>query len=184
MWFTETPWPPILFCAALAVVLIAGWSADRRASYLLGVLCLVVASGVIYAVERYIVTDAEQIEESVYGIASAFQQHKLDETLEFISPRAPQIKELVTLGMKMVDVDDDLRIRDLHVTMKSENSRGIAHFRANATISATGQGSLGRHSSRWELTWQREADQWKVIRVRRLHWQTGQEIPNPLASTE
>lgn len=184
MWFTETPWPPILICTALAVVLIAAWSADRRATYLAGVVCLLAAACAIFAVERFIVTDAERIEASVYGITSAFQQGELDETLDFISPKAPKIRDLVTMAMRMYDVHDDLRIRDLRVAMKSENSRGIATFRANATVSTAGHGDLGWHPSRWELTWQREADQWKVIRVCRLNWRTGQEIRNPLTSAE
>ena len=180
MWFTETPWPPILICSVLAVLLIAGWSANHRGSYLGGVLALVLLSGAIYVAELKIVTDAEQIEESVYGITSAFQQGDAGKTLEYVSAKAPGIRMFISSATQLVKVDDDLRVTDVHVTMKANGSRGISHFRANATVDVRGFGNLGYKPSRWEFTWQREADQWKVIHIYRLNVFTGERIANRL----
>lgn len=180
MWFTETPWPPILICSVLAALLIAGWSANRRGSYLAGVLALVVLSGAIYVAELKIVTDAEQIEEAVYGITSAFQQGDVDKTLEYVSAKAHFWRESIPYASRLVKIDDDLRVTDVYVTMKANGSRGISHFRANATVDVGGAGNRGRQASRWEFTWQREADQWKVIHIYRLHVITGERFANPL----
>jgi len=180
MWFTETPWPPILICSVLAVLLIAGWSANQRGSYLGGVLALVLLSGAIYVAELKIVTDAEQIEESVYGITSAFQQGDAGKTLEYVSAKAPGIRMFISSAIQLVKVDDDLRVTDVHVTMKANGSRGISHFRANATVDVRGFGNLGHQPSRWEFTWQREANQWKVIHIYRLNVFTGERIANRL----
>jgi hypothetical protein len=184
MWFTETPWPPILIGSVLAVLLVAAWQATGRASHLIGVAALAVLSGGVYLAERWIVTPAEEIEAAVYGLATSFQQRNLEACLDHISASAPLDRGLVAGAMNLVEVEDDLRITDLSVDMKAENSRGISHFRANATVSVKGFGNQGRQPTRWLLTWQREAGRWRVIRIQRLNTITGEPIGNPLASRE
>lgn len=184
MWFTETPWPPILICSVLAVLLAAAWQATGRAAHLAGIAALAGAVLAIFLAERWIVTDAEEIEASVSGLTTAFQQKNLEQCLEYISPTAPLYRGMLTAAMNLVDVGEDLRITDLDVTMKAENSRGVSHFRANATVSVKGYGSQGRQPSRWQLTWQREEGRWRVIRIQRLDPITGEELRHPLAARE
>ena len=188
MWFTETPWPPILVCIVLCVVLVVSWYSTQRESVLLGVPVLLVLSGVIYFVEHRIVTERERVEESVVQFVTTFREESgifnagerlfgnaVPKTLEFISPSAVDVKQRVEVALALVNVKDDLRITDLNVEMKSANSRAVAHFRANATVSAA-VGDLGHQPSRWQVTWQRESDNWKVVKVDRLNFFTGEII--------
>lgn len=176
MWFTDTPWPPILICSVLGVLLVAAWYPNRRGIYLLGVVGLIFLSGAIYAVEQHIVTEAERIEKSVLDVTRAFERADLEKTLSFFARTDTQDRKDVTAAMLLVEVEEDLRITDLQVKMMENNSRAVSHFRANATIRVLGQVHRGRHPSRWELTWQKEAEDWKIVSVRRLNIVTGEEM--------
>ncbi len=189
MWLlTETPWLLILFIAVLSVVLLLATYAQQRRSLLYGVGLLVLLSGGILVIEHVIVTENERVETAVmnltstfqkesqvYELSSRFRSNQSPMTFNFVSNNAKGLQSLIEHALVMVNVEDDVRITDVKVTMKSQNSRAITHFRANATISFQSYG-LGRMPTRWELTWQREAGDWKVIKVRRLHVITGEDI--------
>lgn len=176
MWFTETPWPPILICLILAVLLFAGWFASRRSGFLAGIPGLAVLSVLIYVGEQQIVTNRERVLEQVYDITSAFQRGDLEGTLELVSVQAPEIRALITGAMQIVEVEDDLRITDESVTLASGETRATTHFRANATVALKTGSFRGHQPSRWELTWQLEAGEWRVIDVQRLKIMTRENI--------
>lgn len=182
-WFTETPWPPIVICSMAAVLLIAAWYPNRRGVYLCGAGGLVVVSVAIWFVERQIVTESERVEAAVYGVTSAFQRNDRAATLDYFSPQVVFLRQLVSLALKYYDVQDDMRITDLHVTMKANDTLAISHFRANATVVSERLGDLGYRSSRWEVTWRKEADDWKITEVRRLDPITG-EVIDPVPRVE
>lgn len=175
MWFTETPWPPVVLALVGAAFLLVAWSSRGQTKFLVGAVLLVLLCVVIYVVEGQIVTDAERVEASVHELCHAFQR-KDEATYDYISQTAPEIKVALMGAMALVRVQDDLSVTDVSVEMLAQNSRALSHFRANATIDVVGYGNVGRQPSRWELTWQREDDEWKVIRVTRLHPITGEEM--------
>lgn len=196
MWFTETPWPPIVILSVVAVALLLAWSANRRIAYLLAAMLSVLAGVGVYFVEQSVVTERERVEATIHDFVHTFRDESATynvtspaplggevKSIDFVSSSAPLIRTLVWTGLNVVKVED-VRITDLDVTMTSENSRAVTHFRANATISVTGYGNLGRKPSRWELTWQKEANDWRVIRARRLNPITGEEYKNPLTARE
>ena len=169
MWFTETPWPPIFICCVAAAVCGIVWSSTQRDKYLFFAFGFLFFSGLIYGLERMVVTEAERIEADVYTLTSAFQQKDLEKTLSFFSEENVTDRALITTAMDWVTVHDDLRVSDVIVTVNEEDSLATAHFRANASVTMKGYGETGWRPSRWELTWQKEKDQWRIIRTRRLH---------------
>ncbi len=188
MWFTETPWPPILICIVLSVVLVVAWFSTQRGSLLLGVPLLFVLSVGIYFAEQQFVTDRELVEDAVIQFTKTFREESgvfnagerllanaPPKTLDFISTSAIDVQRRVAQALFLVNVKDDLRITDMNVEMKSANSRAVAHFRANASISVP-VGDLGRQPSRWQVTWQREGGDWKVIKADRLDVITGEIV--------
>jgi hypothetical protein len=168
MWFTETPWPPILICTVAIVCLVAMWQSNQRKGTLLAAGGLLIATVAIYFVERAIVTESEQLEAAVIELTDAFQRNDEQTTLSFFSKSAVEERLAVKAAMKLVDVGKDLRITDDHVRFMAGKTRAISHFRANATIKLAGR-DFGKQPTRWELTWQREAEEWKIIRVQRLN---------------
>jgi hypothetical protein len=74
-----------------------------------------------------------------------------------------------------VKIDGAIHITDLVIDMSAAQSRATATFRARAT--ARFENTTGRALTRWELSWQREGADWKIVRVRRLRAIGDGELP-------
>jgi hypothetical protein len=182
MWFTENPWPPVVILIVAAAVFVGLWMSQRRAFWLLAALTAVVGTFAVYFIERRIVTESEQIEQNVFDMTSAFRQRDEAKTLSYFSKQAPELHDLIRAGMKLVEVHDDLSVKDMSVRLLGGNTQAISHFRANATVTLTSGssilGSLTHHGvSRWELRWQKEGDDWKVVEVVRLNPTKEERMP-------
>lgn len=168
MWFTEDPWPPMLILGLLGLVGLGSWLSSRRVLHLgLAIVAVVMAAGV-YGLEQVIVTPAEEVELLVAQLCDQFQR-KDPQTLTHFSAQAPELVLMCRTAMAMVDVDNDLRLTDFQTKVTNAGSRAVCHFRANATLNVTGYGKVGRQPARFELTWIKEGDAWKISKVRRLH---------------
>ena len=178
MWFTETAIPPIAICSVIAVILFIQWYLKRQSKYLVGMALALVMMVGSYLIEMSIITSRERVEADLYGLANAFQNKQVDATMEYISPRAIPLRTLVMLALNTVTIDGELRITDVQTEMLADNSLAKTHFRANGA--ATYKGISGRSPTRWELTWQKMGDVWKVTEARRLNPITGEEL-QPLA---
>jgi hypothetical protein len=66
-----------------------------------------------------------------------------------------------------VQVQDDLRITALEVTLEPGGKQARSHFRANGTVTWT-KTLTHTGPTRWNLTWQKAGETWKVIQVERL----------------
>ena len=197
MWFTETAWPPIIILCIVGVLLFLGWMSQRRTGYLAGVCLCLALCGIVWLVEVQIVTERERVEQRLLDFTKTFQRESVQrgvanlvlggpepETFEFISASAQDVRDLARQAMDLVDVQDDVRISDVHTTLTNNQSRAVTQFRASATVNVTTFGNAGRQPTRWELTWQRENGVWKVIRATRLNFLNGQPLENPLSRKE
>lgn len=178
MWLTDNPWPPIVILGMGAVVCAAAWYPRKNAKFLVAAAALCLAAVGVYFVEGMILTEEEQVEAQVLGVTDAFRRQDLEGTLAFFSPRAEAERSLVRQAEAVIDEVHSLRITDMSVELLAENTRAKSHFRANGevSVSAAGLSHRNRFTTRWRLTWQKEADQWKVIEVHRLHPIRGDEI--------
>ncbi len=195
MWFTETPWPPILILSVLGVLLFLGWMSQRKTGYLAGVALCVALCGLVFVVEQQIVTETERVEQRLLDFTAAFQRDSLQrgllnavvgggpepESLKFI--QGDDVRRLATHALDLVDIQDDVRISDIRTRMTNKDSRAITQFRASATVTVSGYNSV-RQPSRWELTWGKEDGEWKVLRATRLNFMSGQPLDNPFAMRE
>lgn len=197
MWFTETPWPPIVGLCVVGVLLFLGWLSHRKTVFLAGVAVCVACCGIVFVLEQQIVTERERVEQRLADFAAAFQRDSLQkgfanmlmagpepESLGYIAKSADDVRRLATQALNLVDIADDIRISDVRTTMSNGNSRAVTHFRASATVQVGTFGNAGRQPTRWEFTWQREQDEWKLLRVTRLHFLTGEALPNPFVARE
>ena len=74
MWFTETPWPPILILSVIGVLLFLGWVSQRKTGYLAGVALCVALCGFVFVLEQQIVTETERVEQRLLDFTAAFQR--------------------------------------------------------------------------------------------------------------
>jgi hypothetical protein len=168
MWFTENPWPPIIFLAAVGVVFgMSGISRQQAKLYAIAavffVLCIVV-----WLVERQVVTEGEKIEQRIYDLVEAFQQNDIERTLLFFSNSNPALKGKVLLAIGIADIEIDYRITDYEASLKADETLATTHFRVNATASVAGKGDVGRQPTRWLVDWRIERGEWAIIDVQRL----------------
>ncbi|HET6328982.1 MAG TPA: nuclear transport factor 2 family protein [Planctomycetaceae bacterium] len=175
MWFTETPWPPFLICSVVAAAFFAQWYLQRQPKQLYIALVVLALGGLVIVVERLIVTESERVENNVYALAHAFESGDAARCGEFFSPHDEQDKAIVQGAARTVHIVGSIRVTDLSVQLTSAESRATSTFRASATANFNSQEIHG--ATRWELSWQREGGEWKIIRIRRLHFVGGGEMP-------
>lgn len=176
MWFTETPWPPIFILLVVCCFLVAAWQGSKRAIYLVWVVALLAACAGIYFIEEVTVTESERVERNVHDLVHAFQRKDKQATINFFSQQVPEYRAILEKAMDIVDIKGDVDVKDVNVLVVSENTQAISHFRANATISIRGLLQDSHQPSRWELTWQKEAGEWKIVGVQRLNPVTGEKM--------
>lgn len=175
MWFTENPWPPIVIAAGMALVFLVLWNSNRRGLHLLlAVVCGLLGAG-FYFVERAIVTDGERLQLIVVQLCEDFRDKKPNVS-DRVSDSRPDIKLMFEAARAMVTIQSDLRLSDFQTTLSDGNSQGTVHFRANATINVVGYGDVGYQPARFILTFQREKEDWKIIKIKRLNPINGKEL--------
>lgn len=186
MWLTESSWELMVLCLIGMAVFIALYSKTPASKYLVGVLGCALLGAAAFFVERLIVTEAERVEASVYGLAQACVSGDVDDTLAYVAPEQVIVREVIRNGMKLVDVGEDLTVTDLHVKLAPDRNTATSHFRANGTVALSGSTNqihldYAQHvSTRWLLTWSRLDDEWKISQLTRLNPISG-ETMNPLA---
>jgi hypothetical protein len=174
MWFTETPWPPIIALAALAIAFAGAFISTQRAKFVAPILLLAALAIIVYVVEQQIVTERERVEQSIYDVAAAFQRQDVEGTLTYFSAQALLLRLQAAGAVAGVQVQDDLRITDVSIEMKNSDSRARSHLRANGTFAVIGYGDVGHQPTRWNVDWQKEGGQWRIIYVERLDPITGE----------
>jgi hypothetical protein len=175
MWFTEDPWPPVLICGLVALIGLGLWASSKRVLHL-GIVAVAALAAIGFVLlEQSIVTDAERIEAQVRTLCTQFQL-KDQALFEHFSPQAPELRTMVGAALALVTVEDDLSLTDFQTKLTNQGSRATCHFRANATISLSMLGKVGRQPARFELTFAKEGDAWKIIEVKRLNPLNGKEM--------
>lgn len=168
MWFTEDALTPCaLLGAAGLITLLSGLNSSSRLRVILGIL-LIAVGGSAFLIDQMVVTDREQIEVRIQSLVDDFR-HKRAGTVDYFSPTAPALKAAVVAGMALVTVEDQPRLTDFDIQITNQGSRATSHFRANATLSVKTLGNVGHQPGRFVLTWNREQNEWKIIKVQRLH---------------
>jgi len=188
MWFTEDAWSPVILMAVAAIFCCVAWSRTRRRQFVIAAALLLLAAMTTYFVEQVIVTDGEKVEASLFELIETFVAEsqsisRLPRTREIQSERffAEQNtidRGRVRIAISIAEISSDLRISDVQIRLTNEDTRAITHFRANGIVS-TGATAGTHHVSRWELTWQKQAGEWRITRTRMLNPMNGQEQQIP-----
>lgn len=197
MWFTETPWPPIILLIVIGVLLFLGWMSQRQTIFLAGVALCLALCGIVFIAEQQIITERERVEQQLLDFAAAFQRDSMQqgvanllipgpepESLRYLSASATGTRGLAIAAMNVVDLPDPVRISDVRTTLSNNDSRAITHFRASANVRTAGNTEAFHHPTRWELTWQREQGEWRILRATRLNFMDGKPLENPFTTRE
>ncbi|MGZ0168095.1 MAG: hypothetical protein ACKVHE_00905 [Planctomycetales bacterium] len=189
MWFTEDAWSPIILCTIIAAIFFIAFMTTQRPKFLIALPLLLLAAITIYLAEIAIVTDGEQVEKNLHDFVDTF----VEESHQFGSGSATIPEQArcqsffaetnivdrtrVVAALMFVQVEGDIRVTDVRIQLTNKDTMAVTHFRANATFAAGSQS--GHHPSRWEMTWQKQAGEWKITRTKMLNFMNGQEMQVP-----
>jgi len=189
MWFTEDAWSPIILCTVIAAIFFIAFMTTQRARFLIALPLLLLAAITVYFVEIAIVTDGEQVEKNLHDLVDTFveESHQFGSDSSVIPEQArcqsffaetnTVDRTRVVAALMFVQVEGNIRVTDVKIQLTNQDTMALTHFRANATFSA-GSNS-GHHPSRWEMTWQKQAGEWKITRTKMLNVVNGQEMQVP-----
>lgn len=183
MWFTEDAWSPIIACVLLAALcFVIAWMAQKP-KLLSAVALLLVAAVAIFFVEQAIVTDLEHVEGQLIELVDTFVRETQanpkaaqPQCVRFFSERNDRDKARIAAAVALVRVDS-VRVTDVQTKVTNQGTRAITLFRANGTVSIGSEG--GQYPTRWELSWQKEAGEWRITTTRMLNAVNGTEIGIP-----
>lgn len=176
MWFTENPWPGVLLFSIIGLYFLIRAAQSGLARNWVMTVVFLLSAGAAYYVEWVIITPAEEVEMAVFELLDDCKAGNAQEVLEKISNTNLLLKTVIGSGMAMAKIHDDVRLTDLQVKTMAQDSRAVSHFRANGTVSVNNMSYSGHASTRWEVTWQKEEGQWKIVSVKRLNPINGQEM--------
>jgi hypothetical protein len=170
----DNPWPVVLVLLCVAVGFGFSWIGSRK-TYALSValIALGLASG-IYAWSISVETPSKVIVKNLHDMVAAFKNHDVPKTMSYFSKQA-DVPVLLEELIKNVEVRGDIRITDVSVKFTQQNSLGTLHFRANGGFTYRGI-SVESYPTNWELDWQREGKEWKIVQIRRLHFMNGTPV--------
>ena len=189
MWFTEDAWSPIILCTVIAAIFFIAFMTTQRARFLIALPLLLLAAITVYFVEIAIVTDGEQVEKNLHDLVDTFveESHQFGSDSSVIPEQArcqsffaetnTVDRTRVVAALMFVQVEGNIRVTDVKIQLTNQDTMALTHFRTNATFSA-GSNS-GHHPSRWEMTWQKQAGEWKITRTKMLNVVNGQEMQVP-----
>lgn len=117
--FIESPWPAAMMCIVLEVILAIVFMRTGRAVVLVAMALVLAATAGMILLEQTIVTDTEQVEDTLHGIAEDLQANDVDAVLASFSPTCPQLARVrsslkdVTVQSASVGADLEVRINKL-----------------------------------------------------------------------
>ncbi|MFV0446815.1 MAG: hypothetical protein ACK5Q5_24855 [Planctomycetaceae bacterium] len=127
---------------------------------------MLLAAGAI-AVDNWVETDRERIESQVTAVVRSFERGDAEGMLQHISPQAVCEQLLVTFAVEVVTVEHPLSLKDIQIRLQNEDSIAISTFRVNGTVAVRGR-TVGHQPSQWQVTWRKEANEWKIRRIQEL----------------
>lgn len=176
MWFTETPWPPVIIGVALTILLVAKWRQNGRQWLLYSAgLCLAACAGIIIF-ERWYVTPTEQVEQHVHALVAAVETDDAEAALSFFAEENREERSAVERGMARVRVKGTVNVKDVEVSYNPPRTAIVSHFRANGVLETKQERYSRSFATRWKLTWKTIGNQWRIVAIQRLHPVTGEPI--------
>src|SRR5262245_58945015 len=168
-WFTENPWPPVFILGIAASVMVVVWTSQKRGDWLIGAVTAVIGAVAVFCVENAIITEGERVEQHIRDLVEAFVHGDRERVTSFFSVKAPDLRSLALRGLDLVEFPSGIDVKDMSFRMSNENSRAISLFRANGVVAVKGLGAQQQMASRWQVTWQKKGNDWKIVEVVRLH---------------
>lgn len=162
----ENPLPALLIGSLTTVILAGGWLRTGSQWLLAAIIAAIVLTIGAVLVERFVVTDREQVTQTLFDIAALVERNQVKEVLEYAYPKTPAVRsqaaaELPLYRFSEVDIKSNLEVS---VFPQRKPPMATAEFNVVVVLS-TREGLINnRRIPRYvEATFYKDDDgQWRV----------------------
>lgn len=166
----ENPLPALLIGSLTTVILAGGWLRTGSKWLLAAVIAAIVLTLAAVFAERLIVTDREQVTQTLFDIAKLVERNQVNEALEYAYPKTPAVRaqaaaELPRYRFSEVDIKSNLEVK---VFPDRTPPMATAEFNVVVVLSTRDPGRDGLINNRRipryvEVTFYKDDDgQWRV----------------------
>ena len=162
--FVESPWPAVALCTLLLLVFGAIFVRTGRASVVVAMLAVIGALVGLVVVERMIVTETEEVEDTLHGIAENLTANKVPEILASFAPNCPGIGQARS-ALNSFTVESAMVGRDLEVRINKLTSPPTATAFFTGRIQATdnsGTIPYQNYIRKFKVKLERHGDRWLI----------------------
>ncbi len=114
-WFIESPWPSLALGISLEIILAIVLVRTGRSWIVAAMVVALAATAALLAVERYVVTEREEVEDALAAVADALESNDVPAVLAAFSPDCPRLGEvksaLSRFTVREARVGGDLEVR-------------------------------------------------------------------------
>lgn len=163
--FVESPWPAVALCSVLLLVFGTWFMKTGRASILVAMGAVVAGLVVLIVVERMIVTETEQVEDTLHGIAENLAANEIPEVLASFSPNCPGIAQARS-ALNRVTIESATVGRDLEVRINKLTSPPTATAFFTGRIQAKDNSGLIPYENyirKFKVKLERQGDRWLIV---------------------
>ena len=105
-WLTEDPTMVLITAAVFAVGFLIAFLKTGRGLYLLWLGGVALLAMALVLVERYVVTDREQIEDTLFGAAAAIEANDFDAAFAYLAPEVELLHGDIRRRLQTVNVEE------------------------------------------------------------------------------
>ncbi len=163
-WFVESPWPSLMLGVVLEVILTIALVRTGRVA-IIGAMVVVFAMTVgMVILERMIVTEAEEVEDSLDRVAAALVANDSPAVLACFSPQCPRLAELRSIlsrvTVRVATIGGDLEVRPNHLTQPPS---AICYFTGHVEAKdSRGQIPYEHMMRKFKVTLRKEGGRWLI----------------------
>lgn len=162
--FFESPWPSVVLCTFLVLIFGALFMRTGSAWVIAGLAASVGLMVGLVVLEQTIVTDTEEVEDTLHGIAENLEANDMPMVLASFSPNCPGIRQAESV-LRRVTVESAVVGRDLEVTINKLTSPASATAYFTGRIQARDNGGAIPYENyirKFKVRLELHGDRWLV----------------------
>lgn len=179
-WVLEEPLY-IVIVGVLAVLMLGfAWYQVQWRGLLYAILGVIIITVALLVIERWVVTDAEQVKDTLHKIARAVEHNDLDEVLQYAAAGATEVRAQACAELPRYRVNEVDIKRNLEVTIDHDVSPPQANVTFNVVVDGVENSLHAKfHVPRFvEMVFVQQDGKWRVLSYQ--HWSPEQSVKLPL----
>jgi len=161
--FVENPLAIIVLGGVLATFAGIVFLARRTGASLLALVGIIVGTLLLVVLERFLVSDREQIENGVEAVVAAVEANDIAGVLEWIDPAAVNVRGDIQSLMPLVKVEKARVMGTIDVQVDGSPAQAVSSFRAflDGVHGSSGM-RVAYFNQRVDVNWIKKDDRWLI----------------------